>query len=79
MLIDDHLSVVGSANFDYRSFYHNFEISALIYNTDENKKLRLQFEKDKKNARRIKMALWRKRPVGDKLKESVSRLLSPLI
>lgn len=79
MLVDDHLSVVGSANFDYRSFYHNFEISALIYSTEENKKLRVQFEKDKKNSRRIKLTQWRKRPVGDKLKESVSRLLSPLI
>ncbi len=79
MLVDDHLSVVGSANFDYRSFYHNFEISALIYDADDNKKLRLQFEKDKKKSRRIKLAQWQKRPAGDKIKESVSRLLSPLI
>ena len=79
MLVDDHLSVVGSANFDYRSFYHNFEISALIYDADDNKKLRVQFEKDKRNSRRIKLAQWQKRSSGDKIKESVSRLLSPLI
>jgi cardiolipin synthase len=79
MLIDDHLSVVGSANFDYRSFYHNFEISALIYNAEDNKKLRVQFEKDKLNSRRIKLAQWQKRSSRDKIKESVSRLLSPLI
>lgn len=79
MVIDDYLSVVGSANFDYRSFYHNFEISALIYDKEENKKLRLQFEIDRGNSRRIKLLNWRKRPLIDKLKESASRLLSPLI
>ncbi|MCD6179585.1 MAG: cardiolipin synthase [Bacteroidales bacterium] len=79
MLVDSHLSIVGSANFDYRSFYHNFEISALIYNIEDNKKLRTQFEKDKKNSMRIKLVKWKKRPASDKLKESVSRLLSPLI
>lgn len=79
MLIDDHLSVVGSANFDYRSFYHNFEISALIYNAEENKKLKVQFEKDKQNSKLIRLNQWRKRSAVDKTKESVSRLLSPLI
>ena len=79
MLIDDHLSIVGSANFDYRSFYHNFEICALIYDTEENKKLKYQFDKDKRNSRRIKIRQWTNRPIIDKLRESVSRLLSPLI
>jgi len=79
MVIDDHLSVVGSANFDYRSFYHNFEISALIYNREVNQELRQQFKKDKQQCRRIHQAQWRKRSLLDKLKESVSRLTSPLI
>lgn len=79
MLIDDHLSVVGSANFDYRSFFHNFEISALIYDQDVNHELRLQFQKDKRQSRPIKLKQWRKRSNGDKMKESIARLLSPLI
>ncbi|MDA3907206.1 MAG: cardiolipin synthase [Bacteroidales bacterium] len=79
MLIDDHLSVVGSANFDYRSFYHNFEISALIYDKEENRKLRIQFDIDKNKSKRIKLTRWRKRSLTSKLKESVARLLSPLI
>ncbi|MBN1650737.1 MAG: cardiolipin synthase [Bacteroidales bacterium] len=79
MVIDDHLSVVGSANFDYRSFYHNFEISALIYNREINQELRQQFKKDKQQCRRIHQAQWKKRSLTDKLKESVSRLTSPLI
>lgn len=79
MLIDDHLSIVGSANFDYRSFYHNFEISALIYDREENRKLRIQFNIDKRNSTKLKLAQWKNRPLSDKLKESISRLMSPLI
>ncbi len=79
MLIDDYLSVLGSANFDYRSFFHNFEISALIYDKEVNQDLRQQFNKDKQQSRRIRHAQWRKRSINDKLKESLSRLLSPLI
>lgn len=79
MLVDDHLSIVGSANFDYRSFYHNFEIVALIYDKEENQKLNKQFEIDKRNSRRIDLVEWSKRPIKNKLMESVSRLLAPLI
>lgn len=79
MLIDDHLSAVGSANFDYRSFFHNFEIVALIYDQEINKEFRLQFERDKRQSRPIRMVQWKNRPMSDKIKESFSRLLSPLI
>lgn len=79
LCVDDHLSIIGSANFDYRSFFHNFEIIALIYDKEVNKELRIQFQKDKRNSKRIHIAQWRKRSLGNKLKESVSRLLSPLI
>ncbi|QQG65206.1 phospholipase D-like domain-containing protein [Desulfobulbus oligotrophicus] len=32
MLIDEHWVTLGSANFDYRSFYRNFEINVIIDN-----------------------------------------------
>lgn len=79
MLIDDHLSIVGSANFDYRSFFHNFEIIALIYDKEENALLKQQFRRDKRNSKRVHLTQWRKRSLIEKLKESVSRLLAPLI
>ena len=34
LLIDDGLSVIGSANMDFRSFEHNFEINAFVYDGD---------------------------------------------
>src|SRR5699024_5205568 len=30
LLVDDHLVLIGSANFDHRSFRLNFEVSALL-------------------------------------------------
>ncbi len=34
LIIDDMLSVIGSANMDFRSFEHNFEINAFVYDRE---------------------------------------------
>ena len=34
MVSDDELSTVGSTNVDFRSFEHNFEVNAFIYDTE---------------------------------------------
>ena len=31
MVADDELTCIGSANMDFRSFEHNFEINAFVY------------------------------------------------
>ena len=33
VLCDDRLGVVGTINFDYRSFVHNYECGAMLYGT----------------------------------------------
>lgn len=79
LLIDDLLSLIGTANFDYRSFYHNYEITALIYDKDTTLEFIDQFEKDKKDSEKIVLSKWRKRPVRQKIFESLARLYAPLI
>ncbi len=79
LLIDDLLSMVGTANFDYRSFYQNFEINALIYDKDTCLELIEQFELDKNDSEKIVLSKWRKRPVNQKVFESLARLYAPLI
>jgi len=79
LLIDDSFSMLGSANFDYRSFYQNFEINTLIYDRNINKELSIQFEIDKADSEQIHLAQWRKRSWKNKLFESVARLLAPLM
>jgi len=79
LLIDDLLSIIGTSNFDYRSFYQNFEISALIYDQVTTSELITQFNRDRRNSEKIILAKWRKRPIKNKILESLARLYAPLI
>lgn len=79
LLIDDLLSIIGTSNFDYRSFYQNFEISALIYDNSTTKELITQFNRDKRNSEKLSLNSWRKRPIRNKIFESLARLYAPLI
>ncbi len=79
MIIDDDWSSVGSTNFDFRSFEHNFESNALIFSNDVNRRLVKQFAEDIKNSTRVKAAQWKSRPITQRALESVLRLLSPIL
>lgn len=79
MVIDNEFTTIGSTNFDFRSFEQNFEINAFIYSRDFNAIYAAEFEKDRKNSRRITLRSWRKRSMWRKVTESVLRLLSPLL
>src|SRR5690606_29518718 len=53
MVIDDDLTIIGSANMDYRSFDLNFEVNALLYSEEINKQMKKAFTKDLQNAKEI--------------------------
>ncbi|MCM1347831.1 MAG: cardiolipin synthase [Firmicutes bacterium] len=79
MIIDDRLCAIGSANIDFRSFEHNFEDTMFIFSHKINANLRHQFMEDLKNCRRVRPSQWRRRPLIQKAKESIVRLLSPVL
>lgn len=79
IIIDDDLSTVGSANFDFRSFEHNFEGNFIIYSAEVNSKLQKVFLVDQADATRIHGVAWKKRPLHQKISESLLRLLSPIL
>lgn len=79
LIIDNDFASVGSTNFDFRSFEHNFEGNVLIYSETVNSKLRNIFTNDLKNCSRINAAAWRRRSIMEKTFESVVRLLSPIL
>ena len=79
MIIDDDMATVGSANFDFRSFEHNFEGNLMIYSAEFNNRLREVFLKDQKNSIRMHSDTWKMRPLKQKMFESVLRLLSPIL
>jgi cardiolipin synthase len=79
ILVDDLVSTVGTANFDIRSFKLNFEVNAFIYDEEVNTRLYEQFLRDLEDSEEITYEIYKKRGFRIKFKESVSRLLSPML
>ncbi len=79
IIIDDDFATVGSTNFDFRSFEHNFEANMLIYSQEFNSRMKAQFMRDQKDCERVTSATWRQRPLLEKSLESFMRLFSPIL
>ena len=79
LIADDFVSSVGTANLDIRSFKLNFEVNAFIYDKTTNKMLTDRFINDLDNSREITLEGYQNRTRSTKIKESVARLLSPLL
>jgi len=79
LVIDGTVSTVGTANFDMRSFKLNFEIIAIIYDTLKSTELKKSFEEDINYSLQITQELYLQRGITIRIKESISRLLSPLL
>lgn len=79
IVVDDELSTVGTANIDVRSFKLNFEINAFIYDREKSHELAEIFEQDMQLSTELTYEMYLHRSRAIKLKESVSRLLSPIL
>ncbi len=79
ILVDEEVVSVGTCNFDYRSFYLNFEINLNIYNKDVANSFKIQYYKDIAISKKLTFADFKKRSIFTKVKESVFRLLSPIM
>lgn len=79
LLVDDTLCVAGSANMDFRSFEHNFEISAFVYDGGFNARMAAVFEADAADCRQLAPAGWFNRPRLRRFAESCMRLFAPLL
>ncbi|MCC5918354.1 MAG: cardiolipin synthase [Cryomorphaceae bacterium] len=79
MIIDDNLSVVGTANMDTRSFDLNFELNAVIYDRAFAAEHKLVFQEDLAHARKVDFEAWQLRPKTKLLSERLARLLSPML
>lgn len=78
LLVDDALVVVGSANFDHRSFRLNFEVSVLFDDPGIAAELSALFEGELAHAPRVHRG--RPRPLlRARLPEALARLMSPLL
>lgn len=74
MLIDGERAVIGSANFDQRSFHRNFEINLIIDNEAFCRQIQMILLEDFKNSRRITLEDHEQRGVVSRLLEKVINL-----
>ncbi len=79
ILADGFLSTVGTANLDMRSFNLNFEVNAFIYDKKVNSELEAIFLQDLNDCKELTLQAYQQRSIIDRIKEALSRLLSPLL
>ncbi|MGL5328889.1 MAG: cardiolipin synthase [Peptostreptococcaceae bacterium] len=79
IVIDDSICSIGTANMDIRSFELNFEVNAFMYSDEVATKQRKIFENDLIHSKEITKEMYDALPRFIKIKEAVSRLLSPLL
>lgn len=79
MVFDNSLTLIGSVNFDFRSFEHNFEVEAFIYDVEVAKEASSIFIQDQHCSQIISPRNWMKRSKWQKFIESIMRLFAPLL
>jgi len=79
LIVDDDLSVVGSANVDTRSFRLNFELTCFIASAEVNATLTSIFERYCRESAEISQVDLEQKGVVIKCLESGANLLSPLL
>jgi cardiolipin synthase len=79
LLVDGVVASIGTANMDIRSFQHNFEVNAIIYNSNSVYKLEEDFINDLMDSKELTLKEYKRRPWHHRILESVARLLSPLL
>ena len=79
IILDDKVFCYGTANMDIRSFALNFEVNAIVY--DEAKAIQMHrlFTEDLKHSTRITKSMYEERKLWMRVKERISRMLSPVL
>ncbi|UVI28543.1 cardiolipin synthase [Paenibacillus spongiae] len=79
IVVDGKIGSVGTANCDIRSFKLNFEANAIIYDSKTADQLQQIFDMDRIYCRELTLTEYSARSRTQKIKESVTRLLSPIL
>ncbi|HEY8379563.1 MAG TPA: cardiolipin synthase, partial [Nannocystis sp.] len=79
LLVDDRVAAIGSANMDIRSFYLNYEVTALFYDRRLTSELAEVFTRELARALEVRPESRRNLPLRRRLGEGLARLLSPLL
>jgi len=69
VIVDGALSIVGSANFDNRSFELNDELNVVVFDRGVAARLREDFERDLGHSTKLDLDSWRSRPLHIRARE----------
>lgn len=79
LIVDDDVSLIGTANLDVRSLLLNYESDLLVYGAEFARTLTAVVEKDFKASREILLAQWLRRSSRQRFLENACNLLSPIL
>jgi cardiolipin synthase len=79
IIADGTVASIGTANMDLRSFHHNFEANAFVYDREVVEDIESQFFQDLDDSRELILEEYRMKSLPVRLRESTARLLSPLL
>jgi cardiolipin synthase len=73
-VIDGVWSTVGSSNLDWRSFLHNYELDAVVLGPEFGTEMETAFKKDLAESTRIQLAVWNRRSLPSRMRETAARI-----
>ncbi|MGB3152624.1 MAG: cardiolipin synthase [Maribacter sp.] len=79
IIIDGEIASVGSGNFDYRSFEHNFETNVIIYDKKIASNIVSMFNGHCKKEIQLEYSKFKKRSLFTKFMEGLAKFFSPLL
>ena len=79
MLVDDLFAVVGSANFDFRSMFINFEITVVAQETEFIQKVETMLTQDFKQCREVTLDEFKNMSLWKKITSRAANLMAPVL
>ncbi|MFA6292024.1 MAG: phospholipase D-like domain-containing protein [Victivallales bacterium] len=79
IVADDYISVVGSSNLDFRSYYFNAECNVLLFDDATGQRMAQAFLEDLEHSTEIRVDAWKKRSFLHRCLDAVAHCLSPLL
>lgn len=79
VIVDGKIATVGTANLDIRSFYLNFEVNVMLYETQSIQSLLNDFNIDFSRSTEIIYQDWKNRSIKDRTLQSLAQLFSAVM
>lgn len=79
IVVDDELAIVGTANFDFRSFYLHFENGILMYKSKAVMQVKEEYTKTLEKCTEITLDSYLKESAFSRFKGNVLKLFSPMM